>query len=96
MIITYPKWRCLHFIVCLDTSWAIIQMRRDCVFYFARVQLVSVWRADELMKIDSNYVEPRLTARNDGEGSRILMRRCSTVRAHRDVTPQIPYVLHTK
>lgn len=61
MIITYPKWRCLHFIVCLDTSWAIIQMRRDCVFYFARVQLVSVWRADELMKIDSNYVEPRLT-----------------------------------
>lgn len=37
------------------------------------VQLVSMWRADGLMKIDSNYVEPRLTARNDDEGRRILM-----------------------
>jgi hypothetical protein len=73
-IITCPKWRCLDFIVCRDTSWAITQTRRDCVFCFAGVQLVSMWRADELMKIDSNYVEPRLTARNDGEGSRILMR----------------------
>jgi hypothetical protein len=37
------------------------------------VQLVSMWRADGLMKIDSNYVDPRLGARNDGKGSRILI-----------------------
>jgi hypothetical protein len=52
------------------------------------VQLVSMWRADRLMKIDSNYVDPRLSARNDGEGSRILMSGASTVSLHSDVTPE--------
>lgn len=53
------------------------QHKRVVIVYFVSVgvgvQLVSMWRADGLMKIDSNYVELRLTARNDDEGSRILM-----------------------
>lgn len=75
--------------MCVDTSRVPTQTHRDCVFCSLRGKGGGATgfhvAGAGLMKIDSNYVDLKLTVGNDDEGSRILMSGASIVRLHSDV-----------